>query len=74
MADPIGLGRFNFKNWFTIFKSRSCKKLFYNLAVENLKSIPGIDPQAVMIIIHDIPKEDWGIRGGQMADEIVEIR
>ncbi len=51
-------------------RTREAKKLFYSLSVENLKNTAGIDPQAVMIIIHDIPKEDWGIRGGQMADEV----
>jgi len=51
-------------------RTREAKKMFYGLCVENLKNTAGIDPQAVMIIIHDIPKEDWGIRGGQMADEV----
>jgi len=58
------------------FKGRTqeMKKLLYRLIVENLKNDAGIDPQAVMIIIYDVPKEDWGIRGGQMASEIGEIR
>ncbi|PKL91909.1 MAG: tautomerase family protein [Candidatus Goldiibacteriota bacterium HGW-Goldbacteria-1] len=56
------------------FKGRTqeMKKLLYRLIVENLKNDAGIDPQAVMIIIYDVPKEDWGIRGGQMASEIIK--
>ncbi len=54
------------------FKGRSneAKKALYKGVVDNLKADAGISPDSVMIIIHDIPKEDWGIRGGQMASEV----
>lgn len=54
------------------FKGRSneAKKALYIGIVDNLKAEAGILPDSVMIIIHDIPKEDWGIRGGRQASEL----
>lgn len=51
-------------------RSNDTKKALYKGIVDNLKSDAGISPDSVMIVIHDIPKEDWGIRGGQQASEV----
>lgn len=56
----------------TAFKGRSgeAKKLLYQAIVRNLKVDPGISGDDIMIIIHEPPLENWGIRGGKPANEV----
>lgn len=34
----------------------------------------GIPPHAVEIIIHEIPKEDWGIGGEQASEKFKDVQ
>lgn len=56
----------------TAFKGRSCeaKKNLYQAIVRNLNLAPGISGDDIMIIIHEPPLENWGIRGGKPANEV----
>ena len=56
----------------TAFKGRSneAKKQLYQVMVENLAKNPGINGEDIMIIIHEPPLENWGIRGGKPASEV----
>ncbi len=56
----------------TAFKGRSneTKKQLYQAIVENLVKNPGIKGDDIMIIVHEPPLENWGIRGGRPASEV----
>lgn len=56
----------------TMFKGRSdaAKKALYAAIVRNLELKPGIPGNEVIIIIHEPPLENWGIRGGKPANEV----
>jgi len=56
----------------TAFKGRSneAKKQLYQAIVENLAKDPGINGDSIMIIVHEPPLENWGIRGGRPASEV----
>lgn len=56
----------------TVFPGRSldAKRRLYAAIVRNLQASPGIPPEAVMIVLHEPPLEDWGIRGGQAATDV----
>ena len=56
----------------TAFKGRSneAKKQLYQVIVENLAKNHGIKGDDIMIIIHEPPLENWGIRGGKPANEV----
>ncbi|MEK6698809.1 MAG: tautomerase family protein [Nitrospirota bacterium] len=56
----------------TAFKGRSseAKKELYRSIVENLAENPGIKGDDIMIIVHEPPLENWGIRGGKPASEV----
>ncbi len=56
----------------TAFKGRSneAKKELYRAIVENLATNPGIKGDDIMIIVHEPPLENWGIRGGKPASEV----
>lgn len=56
----------------TVFRGRSseAKKELYRAIVENLAEKPGIKGDDVMIIVHEPPLENWGIRGGKPASEV----
>ncbi len=56
----------------TAFKGRSSetKKDLYRAIVENLAKNPGIKGDDIMIIVHEPPLENWGIRGGKPASEV----
>jgi len=51
-------------------RSREAKKNLYAAIVRNLGRSPGIDGNDILIIIHESPMENWGIRGGRPADEV----
>lgn len=56
----------------TVFPGRSleAKRKLYAAIVRNLAAAPGIPPEAVMIVLHEPPLEDWGIRGGKAATDV----
>lgn len=56
----------------TAFKGRSneAKKQLYQAIVENLAMNPGIKGDDIMIVLHEPPLENWGIRGGKPANEV----
>jgi len=56
----------------TAFKGRSneAKKQLYQAIVDNLAKNPGIKGDDIMIIVHEPPLENWGIRGGKPASEV----
>lgn len=56
----------------TVFKGRSldAKKLLYSAMVRNLENNPGIKGEDITIVIHEPPMENWGIRGGKLANEV----
>jgi 4-oxalocrotonate tautomerase family enzyme len=51
-------------------RSREAKKKLYAALVASLKESLGINPNDVFIVLNEVPLENWGIRGGQMADEV----
>ena len=54
----------------TAFQGRSetAKKNLYQAIVRNLEDAPGIAGDDIMIILHEPPPENWGIRGGRPAN------
>ncbi len=55
----------------TLFAGRSpeAKKNLYRNIVGNLGEL-GISPVDVFIVLHEVPLENWGIRGGIPASEV----
>jgi phenylpyruvate tautomerase PptA (4-oxalocrotonate tautomerase family) len=55
----------------TMFAGRSldAKRRLYRAVVRNLGGL-GIPPSDVLIILHDVPLENWGIRGGTPASDV----
>lgn len=55
-----------------ILKGRSieAKKKLYQAIVKNLAETPGIDGQDIVIVLHEPPLENWGVRGGKPASEV----
>jgi 4-oxalocrotonate tautomerase family enzyme len=51
-------------------RSFEAKKNLYAAIVQNLAEDPGIPGNDVLIIIHEPPAENWGIRGGRPASEV----
>ena len=50
-------------------RSLDAKRALYKGIVSNLESL-GIPKDHVMIVLHEVPKENWGIRGGQAGSDI----
>jgi phenylpyruvate tautomerase PptA (4-oxalocrotonate tautomerase family) len=55
----------------SLFAGRSpeAKRQLYRLAVDNLERA-GVRREAILIVLHDPPLENWGIRGGQSAADV----
>jgi len=55
----------------TAFPGRSpaAKKQLFAAVVRNLAPL-GVEPAAVLTVIHEPPLESWGIRGGLPASEV----
>jgi phenylpyruvate tautomerase PptA (4-oxalocrotonate tautomerase family) len=55
----------------TMFAGRSldAKRHLYQAVVRNLGRL-GIPPSDVLIVLHDVPLENWGIRGGTPASDV----
>jgi phenylpyruvate tautomerase PptA (4-oxalocrotonate tautomerase family) len=50
-------------------RSLDAKRALYRAIVENLGSL-GIPKDHVKILLRDLPRENWGIRGGQAAIDV----
>ncbi|HEX3902401.1 MAG TPA: tautomerase family protein [Polyangia bacterium] len=50
-------------------RSLDAKRALYRTIVENL-SVLGIPKDHVKILLRDLPRENWGIRGGQAAIDV----
>src|SRR6185369_10053 len=55
----------------SLFSGRSldAKKALYQAIVARFSEI-GIAQQDIRIVLHDVPKDNWGIRGGIPASEV----
>jgi phenylpyruvate tautomerase PptA (4-oxalocrotonate tautomerase family) len=50
-------------------RSLDAKKALYRTIVANLEAL-GIPKDHVLILLRDVPRENWGIRGGQAASDV----
>lgn len=50
-------------------RSLAAKKALYQAVVRNLGALD-IPPDHVTVVLHEVPAENWGIRGGQAASEV----
>ena len=50
-------------------RSTDAKRALYKNIVDNLRKV-GVEPRDVFIVVHDLPRENWGIRGGQAACDV----
>jgi phenylpyruvate tautomerase PptA (4-oxalocrotonate tautomerase family) len=55
----------------SIFAGRSldAKRALYQAIVRNLGAL-GIAPSDILIVLHEVPLDNWGIRGGIPASEV----
>ena len=55
----------------TMFTGRSldAKRHLYRAVVRNLGRL-GIPPSDVLIVLHEVPLENWGVRGGTPASDV----
>ena len=55
-----------------VFPGRTpdAKRRLYQAVVRNLERAAGIDPKRVLVVLHEPPLENWGIRGGQAATDV----
>lgn len=51
-------------------RSFAAKKKLYAAIVQNLGSSPGIAGDDILVILHEPPKENWGVHGGKPASEV----
>lgn len=50
-------------------RSLEAKRSLYQAIVKNL-GVVGIAPSDIFIVLHDVPLDNWGIRGGVPASEV----
>jgi phenylpyruvate tautomerase PptA (4-oxalocrotonate tautomerase family) len=50
-------------------RSRAAKRSLYQAIIRNLGEV-GVPPNDILIVLHEPPMENWGIRGGRAADEV----
>lgn len=50
-------------------RTLEAKRLLYRTIVDSLARLD-IPPDHVMIMLNELPREDWGIRGGQAACDL----
>jgi phenylpyruvate tautomerase PptA (4-oxalocrotonate tautomerase family) len=55
----------------TMFAGRSldAKRRLYRALVRNLGRL-GVPPSDVLTVLHEVPLENWGVRGGSPASEV----
>ncbi len=56
----------------TVFPGRSedAKRRLYAALVRNLQAAPGIPPEKVLVVLHEPPLVNWGIRGGKAGSDV----
>ncbi len=56
----------------TVFPGRTpeAKKRLFAAIARNLEAGAGVDPEKVLIVLHEPALECWGIRGGKPATEV----
>ena len=56
----------------TVFPGRSddAKRALYAALVRNLERAPGIPPEKVLVVLHEPPLVNWGIRGGKAGSDV----
>jgi phenylpyruvate tautomerase PptA (4-oxalocrotonate tautomerase family) len=56
----------------TVFPGRSAdaKRRLYEGIARNLERAAGLDPMRLLVVLHEPPLENWGIRGGQAATDV----
>lgn len=56
----------------TVFEGRSieAKRALYSGIVRNLDDNPGIQGNDITIVLHEVPLDNWGIRGGKPGSEV----
>lgn len=50
-------------------RSMDAKRALYKAIVRGL-GLLGVKPDDITIVLHEVPLENWGIRGGQPASEV----
>ena len=50
-------------------RSLDAKRALYRAIVENLEVL-GIPRDHVKVLVRDVPRENWGIRGGQAGSDV----
>jgi phenylpyruvate tautomerase PptA (4-oxalocrotonate tautomerase family) len=50
-------------------RSKETKRALYQAIVRNLGAL-GILPNDIFIVLHEVPLENWGIRGGVPASDV----
>jgi phenylpyruvate tautomerase PptA (4-oxalocrotonate tautomerase family) len=50
-------------------RSNDAKRALYATIVRKLEAI-GTPPKDVLVVLHEPPMQNWGIRGGRSADEV----
>lgn len=51
-------------------RTKDIKRDLYKKVVENLCKGSKLVPTDIFVVVNDIPKDNWGIRGGLMASEV----
>ena len=51
-------------------RSRDAKRALYREIVTRFEAAAGIPPTDVFIVLHEVPMENWGLRGGQAGCDI----
>lgn len=51
-------------------RSKEAKKNLYQSIAANLAKDPGINGDDILIVLHEPPLENWGVRGGKPASEV----
>lgn len=56
----------------TLFAGRSmdAKRNLYRLVAERFEKELGVTGNDLMVVLHEVPAENWGIRGGKPASEV----
>lgn len=50
-------------------RSRAAKRALYRAITRSLGEL-GVPPEDILVVLHEPPLENWGLRGGRPADEV----
>ena len=51
-------------------RSLDAKRQLYRLLFDNLTHLSPMKPKDMLVMLHDMPKENCGVRGGLMASDV----